>query len=141
MQRTIEKIHQLDFLLIFFFIFLIFKQKKAGPSQDCLLSWSTLLPQLIFFIYLLYTYIYTHNITNYVFRLIIILFFPVIISIIVSVIIIPISKIFCPFFRKIIGIIVIIHIVGICLFQRTGTTGMPGSAARTGSTGISVKAA
>ena len=113
MQRTIEKIHQLDFLLIFFFIFLIFKQKKAGPSQDCLLSWSTLLPQLIFFIYLLYTYIYTHNITNYVFRLIIILFFPVIISIIVSVIIIPISKIFCPFFRKIIGIIVIIHIVGI----------------------------
>ena len=100
MQRTIEKNSSVRFFIDIFFHFLVFKQKKAAPSQDCLLSWSTLLPQLIFFIYLLYTYIYTHNITNYVFRLIIILFFPVIISIIVSVIIIPISKIFCPFFRK-----------------------------------------
>lgn len=128
MQRTIEKIHQLDFLLIFFFIFLSLSRKKQPHHRTAYSPGARCYPAY-FFIYLLYTYIYTHNITNYVFRLIIILFFPVIISIIVSVIIIPISKIFCPFFRKIIGIIVIIHIVGICLFQRTGTTGMPGSAA------------
>ena len=140
MQRTIEKIHQLDFLLIFFFIFLSLSRKKQPHHRTAYSPGARCYPSLFFYLPIIYLYLYAqyhklcvsinhhtllpsnhkhHRIRHHN----------------------PISKIFFPLVRKIIGIIVIIHIVGICLFQRTGTTGMPESATRTGSTGISVKAA
>lgn len=58
MQRTIEKIHQLDFLLIFFFIFLSLSRKKQPHHRTAYSPGARCYPSLFFYLPIIYLYLY-----------------------------------------------------------------------------------
>ena len=58
MQRTIEKIHQLDFLLIFFFIFWSLSRKKQPHHRTAYSPGARCYPSLFFYLPIIYLYLY-----------------------------------------------------------------------------------